>query len=121
MWLPLEPRHVVNGESDQINGYQNGIVRWRSRWTLERYLYFHKAPNAREFHEENVRKLGKLHVWLFACDKSLAAWGIEGRVPFLDKEFMDVAMRNPQDKMINAEHQWKNGSFVKLLKRCCQV
>ena len=70
------------------------------------YLYFHKAPNAREFHEENVRKLGKLHMYdCFRANKSLAAWGIEGRVPFLDKEFMDVAMRiNPQDKMINEEH-----------------
>jgi asparagine synthase (glutamine-hydrolysing) len=47
---------------------------------------------------------------LFACQQSLAAWGIEGRVPFLDKEFMDVAMRiNPQDKMINKEHPMENG------------
>ncbi|WP_396158305.1 asparagine synthase B [Flavobacterium sp.] len=70
------------------------------------YLYFHKAPNAREFHEETVRKLSKLHMYdCLRANKSLAAWGIEGRVPFLDKEFMDVAMRiNPQDKMINAEH-----------------
>jgi asparagine synthase (glutamine-hydrolysing) len=70
------------------------------------YLYFHKAPNAKEFHEENVRKLGKLHMYdCLRANKSLAAWGIEGRVPFLDKEFMDVAMRiNPQDKMINKEH-----------------
>ena len=69
-------------------------------------MYFHKAPNAREFHEENVRKLGKLHMYdCLRANKSLAAWGIEGRVPFLDKEFMDVAMRiNPQDKMINKEH-----------------
>ena len=65
------------------------------------YLYFHKAPNAEAFHEETVRKLSKLH--LYDCNranKSLAAFGIEGRVPFLDKEFMDVAMRlNPADKM----------------------
>ncbi len=69
------------------------------------YLYFHKAPNAREFHEETVRKLSKLHMYdCLRANKSLAAWGIEGRVPFLDKEFMDVAMRiNPQDKMINGE------------------
>lgn len=66
------------------------------------YLYFHKAPNAKEFHEETVRKLSKLHMYdCLRANKSLAAWGIEGRVPFLDKEFMDVAMRiNPQDKMI---------------------
>jgi len=66
------------------------------------YLYFHKAPNAREFHEETVRKLGKLHLYdCLRANKSLAAWGVEGRVPFLDKEFMDVAMRlNPEDKMI---------------------
>ncbi|MEC7783407.1 MAG: asparagine synthase B [Bacteroidota bacterium] len=69
------------------------------------YLYFHKAPNAQEFHEETVRKLSKLHMYdCLRANKSLAAWGIEGRVPFLDKEFMDVAMSiNPQDKMINGE------------------
>ncbi len=66
------------------------------------YLYFHKAPNAKEFHEETVRKLGKLHLYdCLRANKSLAAWGVEGRVPFLDKEFMDIAMRvNPEDKMI---------------------
>lgn len=69
------------------------------------YLYFHKAPNAQEFHEETVRKLSKLHQYdCLRANKSLAAWGIEGRVPFLDKEFMDVAMRiNPQDKMIDGK------------------
>jgi asparagine synthase (glutamine-hydrolysing) len=65
------------------------------------YLYFHKAPNAKEFHEETVRKLERLH--MFDCaraNKSTSAWGVEARVPFLDKEFIDVAMRlNPQDKM----------------------
>ena len=73
------------------------------------YLYFHKAPNAQEFHEETVRKLSKLHQYdCLRANKSLAAWGIEGRVPFLDKEFMDVAMRiNPQDKMINGERMEK--------------
>jgi asparagine synthase (glutamine-hydrolysing) len=65
------------------------------------YLYFHKAPDAQSFHEETVRKLSKLHLYdCLRANKSLAAWGIEGRVPFLDKEFMDVAMRlNPKDKM----------------------
>lgn len=73
------------------------------------YLYFHKAPNAKEFHEETVRKLSKLHMYdCLRANKSLAAWGIEGRVPFLDKEFMDVAMSiNPQDKMINGERMEK--------------
>ncbi len=73
------------------------------------YLYFHKAPNAKEFHQETVRKLDKLHMYdCLRANKSLAAWGIEGRVPFLDKEFMDVAMRiNPQDKMINGERMEK--------------
>ena len=73
------------------------------------YLYFHKAPNAQEFHEETVRKLSKLHMYdCLMANKSLASWGIEGRVPFLDKEFMDVAMRiNPQDKMINGERMEK--------------
>lgn len=65
------------------------------------YLYFHKAPNEKEFHEETVRKLGKLHLYdCLRANKSLAAWGVEGRVPFLDKEFIDVAMTlNPADKM----------------------
>ena len=65
------------------------------------YLYFHKAPNAKAFHEETVRKLSKLHLYdCLRANKSLAAWGVEGRVPFLDKEFLDVAMRlNPQLKM----------------------
>jgi len=73
------------------------------------YLYFHKAPTAKDFHEETVRKLDKLHQYdCLRANKSLAAWGIEGRVPFLDKEFMDVAMRiNPKDKMINQERMEK--------------
>jgi asparagine synthase (glutamine-hydrolysing) len=73
------------------------------------YLYFHKAPSAQAFHEENVRKLGKLHLYdCLRANKSLMAWGIEGRVPFLDKEFMDIAMTiNPQDKMITPERMEK--------------
>ena len=65
------------------------------------YLYFHKAPDAKAFHEETVRKLGKLHFYdCLRANKSLMAWGIEGRVPFLDKESLDVAMRiNPVLKM----------------------
>ncbi|MCQ2197120.1 MAG: asparagine synthase B [Bacteroidaceae bacterium] len=65
------------------------------------YLYFHKAPSAEEFHKETVRKLGKLHLYdCLRANKSLSAWGVEGRVPFLDKEFLDVAMRtNPEAKM----------------------
>ncbi len=77
------------------------------------YLYFHKAPNSKEFHEETVRKLDKLHKYdCLRANKSLAAWGIEGRVPFLDKEFIDVAMGiNPEDKMI------KNGRIEKWVLR----
>lgn len=73
------------------------------------YLYFHKAPNSQEFHEETVRKMSKLYQYdCLRANKSLAAWGIEGRVPFLDKEFIDVAMRlNPQDKMITSERMEK--------------
>ena len=65
------------------------------------YLYFHKAPDARAFHEETVRKLSKLHLYdCLRANKSLAAWGVEGRVPFLDTAFLDVAMRlNPLAKM----------------------
>ncbi|WCE30514.1 asparagine synthase B [Vibrio sp. SCSIO 43137] len=79
------------------------------------YLYFHKAPNAKEMHEELVRKLLALN--MFDCaraNKSLAAWGVEGRVPFLDKEFIDVAMRiNPQAKMCG------NGKMEKHILREC--
>ena len=77
------------------------------------YLYFHKAPNAKEFHEETVRKLDKLHQYdCLRANKSLAAWGIEGRVPFLDKEFIETAMNiNPEDKMI------KNGRIEKWVLR----
>lgn len=65
------------------------------------YLYFHKAPDARAFHEETVRKLSKPHLYdCLRANKSLAAWGVEGRVPFLDKEFLDVAMQlDPEIKM----------------------
>lgn len=77
------------------------------------YLYFHKAPDAKAFHEETVRKLSKLHAYdCLRANKSLAAWGVEGRVPFLDKEFMDVAMRlNPADKMSG------NGKIEKYILR----
>ncbi|WP_413110563.1 asparagine synthase B [Thaumasiovibrio sp. DFM-14] len=79
------------------------------------YLYFHKAPNAQEFHEETVRKLLALN--MFDCaraNKSMAAWGVEARVPFLDKEFLDVAMRvNPNDKMCG------NGKMEKHIIREC--
>lgn len=77
------------------------------------YLYFHKAPDAQSFHEETVRKISKLHLYdCLRANKSLAAWGVEGRVPFLDKEFMDVAMRlNPEDKMI------RNGKIEKWVLR----
>ena len=73
------------------------------------YLYFHKAPNSKEFHNETVRKIEKLYQYdCLRANKSLAAWGIEGRVPFLDKEFMDVAMNiNPTDKMINEKRMEK--------------
>ncbi|MCR4560142.1 MAG: asparagine synthase B [Bacteroidales bacterium] len=65
------------------------------------YLYFHKAPNAQAFHEETVRKISKLYLYdCLRANKALSAWGVEGRVPFLDKEFLDVAMNvNPADKM----------------------
>ncbi|MCB0728355.1 MAG: asparagine synthase B [Ignavibacteriae bacterium] len=73
------------------------------------YLYFHKAPDAKSFHEETIRKLGKLHLYdCLRANKSLAAWGIEGRVPFLDKEFLDISMRlNPKDKMAGKDKMEK--------------
>ena len=69
------------------------------------YLYFHKAPSAQAFHEETVRKLSKLYLYdCLRANKSLSAWGVEGRVPFLDKEFLDVAMRtNPEAKMCTGQ------------------
>lgn len=80
------------------------------------YLYFHKAPNAQEFHEENVRKLAALH--MFDCaraNKAMSAWGVEARVPFLDKQFLDVAMRiNPADKLCGS-----NGKMEKHILREC--
>lgn len=78
------------------------------------YLYFHKAPDAQEFHEETVRKLAALH--MFDCaraNKAMSAWGVEARVPFLDKKFLDVAMRvNPKDKMCGS-----NGKMEKHILR----
>ena len=73
------------------------------------YLYFHKAPNPKEFHEETVRKLNKLHLYdCLRANKSMAAWGVECRVPFLDKDFLDVSMAiNPKDKMIGSEKMEK--------------
>jgi asparagine synthase (glutamine-hydrolysing) len=77
------------------------------------YLYFHKAPDARAFHDETIRKISRLHLYdCLRANKSLAAWGVEGRVPFLDKEFMDVAMTlNPKDKMAG------NGKMEKWILR----
>lgn len=79
------------------------------------YLYFHKAPNAQEFHEETVRKLLALHMYDCArANKAMSAWGVEARVPFLDKKFLDVAMRiNPKDKMCG------NGKMEKHILREC--
>ncbi|ANC39130.1 asparagine synthase B [Hafnia alvei] len=79
------------------------------------YLYFHKAPNAKEFHEETVRKLLALHMYDCArANKAMSTWGVEARVPFLDKKFLDVAMRlNPQDKMCG------NGKMEKYILREC--
>ncbi len=84
------------------------------------YLYFHKAPTARDFHEETVRKLSKLHLYdCLRANKSLAAWGVEGRVPFLDREFLDVAMRtNPEAKMCpgqNIEKRIVREAFADML------
>ena len=78
------------------------------------YLYFHKAPSPREFHEELVRKVGKLHLYdCLRANKSLSAWGVEGRVPFLDKEFIDIAMRlHPADKMCSSQAGGRGEGFA---------
>jgi asparagine synthase (glutamine-hydrolysing) len=81
------------------------------------YLYFHKAPSAQAFHEETVRKLSKLHLYdCLRANKAMSAWGVECRVPFLDKEFLDVAMRlNPEAKMS------RNGRIEKwILRKACE-
>ena len=83
------------------------------------YLYFHKAPSAEEFHKETVRKLSKLHQYdCLRANKSLSAWGVEGRVPFLDKEFLDVAMRtNPKAKMCSLYGSDPKASMEKRIVR----
>ncbi len=90
------------------------------------YLYFHKAPSAKEFHDETVRKLSKLYMYdCLRANKSLSAWGVEGRVPMLDKEFLDIAMRlNPKSKMCGPlPHSAKGDEFViekKILREAFQ-
>jgi asparagine synthase (glutamine-hydrolysing) len=71
--------------------------------TLGGYLYFHKAPDAAEYHRECVRKTSRLHLWdVMRANKSTLAWGLEARVPFLDKEFLELVMNTrPEDKMID--------------------
>lgn len=83
------------------------------------YLYFHKAPSAEEFHKETVRKLSKLHQYdCLRANKSLSAWGVEGRVPVLDKEFLDVAMRtNPKAKMCSLNGSDPKASMEKRIVR----
>jgi asparagine synthase (glutamine-hydrolysing) len=83
------------------------------------YLYFHKAPDSKAFHEETVRKLGKLYMYdCLRANKSLMAWGIEGRVPFLDKEFMDIAMRlDPQLKMCGKKTGTITGTEFEIEKK----
>ena len=88
------------------------------------YLYFHKAPDSKEFHEELVRKLSQLHLYdCLRANKSLMAWGVEGRVRFLDKKFLDVAMRiNPEDKMCpgkTIEKKVLREAFTGMLQMMC--
>jgi len=65
------------------------------------YLYFHKAPNEKEFHEENIRKVKQLHLYdCLRANKAMMAWGVEARVPFLDRRFMETAFSiDPRQKM----------------------
>lgn len=74
------------------------------------YLYFHKAPDARAFHQETVDKLAQLHLYdCLRANKSTAAWGIEARVPFLDLQFIETAMQlDPHEKMITSERMEKH-------------
>jgi asparagine synthase (glutamine-hydrolysing) len=77
------------------------------------YLYFHAAPNKEEFHKETVRRVKNLHLAdCLRANKSTSAWGVEARVPFLDKQFLEVAMNvDPEEKMI------KNGRIEKYILR----
>jgi asparagine synthase (glutamine-hydrolysing) len=70
------------------------------------YLYFHFAPNKEEFHKETCRKVKALHQYdCLRANKATSAWGLEVRVPFLDKEFIDVAMSmDPEWKLVNMIH-----------------
>jgi asparagine synthase (glutamine-hydrolysing) len=85
------------------------------------YLYFHKAPSPEEFHEETVRKLSKLYQYdCLRANKSLAAWGVEGRVPFLDKEFLDVAMTiDPELQDVSGQRPLRRRSCVRRSPTCC--
>ena len=73
------------------------------------YLYFHKCPNAQEFMDETIDKLSRLHMYdCLRCNKAMSAWGVEPRVPFLDADFLDVAMSlDPEEKMIRMGHDVK--------------
>ena len=84
------------------------------------YLYFHKAPGARELHEETVRKLDLLHKYdCLRANKAMAAWGVEARVPFLDKSLLDVAMGlDPAAKLVRPggiEKELLRGAFAGVL------
>jgi len=79
------------------------------------YLYFHKAPNAEEFHEENVRKVKQLHLYdCLRANKSMMSWGVEARVPFLDRRFMEEAFSfTPKQKMcVDAEGKKRTEKWV---------
>ncbi|KAL2758210.1 hypothetical protein ACRALDRAFT_1061424 [Sodiomyces alcalophilus JCM 7366] len=69
------------------------------------YLYFHAAPDKNAFHEETVRRIKDLHLSdCLRANKATSAWGLEARVPFLDKAFLELAMNiDPQEKMITGE------------------
>jgi hypothetical protein len=106
----LQIRHFLTGRAawarvffSQAMGVKMVLSGEGADETLGGYLYFHKAPNATEFHKECVRKTTRLHLWdVCRANKSTMAWGVEARTPFLSKKFLDLVMdMDPNDKMIN--------------------
>lgn len=84
------------------------------------YLYFHKAPNAKELHEETVRKLLALHMYDCArANKAMSAWGVEARVPFLDKNSLMWRCALTRRIKCAVTAKWKNTSCVNVLSHTC--
>jgi hypothetical protein len=112
--------HVPDGPLHQGDGHQDGALGRRLRRAVRRLPLLPQGAGRREFHEENVRKLASLHLYdCLRANKSMAAWGVEARVPFLDKEFMDVAMRLSPPTRCAATARSRSTSCAKPSRSCC--